>query len=231
MSFFKKIKEIFSPEEEMNQDLRNVFDKMSKATMPGGEKQHQELASSVSLISNGKLSMDQSFQLVSRNTARIFLKRSRGAGNEEIMNISKMILIDFPILTEQEAKEIVNMLLQIQLKEKKARDSVLDEEISIKSNNKILSSNEISGSDGRFGLDVTNPIPVKGITGIDNYFEYLSSTCGRTFKWDRQGSTSAENIDGMIDIYILTDVNGVKLPRLYICMYCDATSSKIPEGF
>ena len=111
MSFFKKIKELFSPEEEMNQDVRNALDKMHKAMMPGGEKQHQELASSVSLISNGKLSMDQSFNLVSRNTARILLKRSKGAENQEIMNISKMILIDFPNLTEQEAKEILKILL------------------------------------------------------------------------------------------------------------------------
>ena len=106
MSIFKKIKEFISPQEKMNQDVIDVLDKFKKAAFPGGEKQLQGLASSVSLISNGKLSSEQISRLVSRNTARIALKRSRDAGNEEIMNIHKMILVDYPNLTEQEAKEI-----------------------------------------------------------------------------------------------------------------------------
>lgn len=128
---------------------------------------------------------------------------------------------------EKEEDEVLKILERVR-ERKKVRDQVLDEVVSTSHNN-LVSNGEISTATGRFGLDNTNPIPVKGVSGIDNYFHILSLR--KKIKWNRLGSTSTPNINGNIDIYTLTGEDGSELGRLHVCMYCEETTSKIPEGF
>ena len=123
---------------------------------------------------------------------------------------------------EDEVSKIFNKVIE--------RKKTLDDLISSKSIS-MSGGDQIPGAHGRFGLDVTNPIPVEGFTGLDNYLLHLSNSCGKKISWNRLGSTSSDNIDGMIDIYIPVDSSGKEYPRLYICMYCENTSEKIPAGF
>ena len=95
----------------------------------------------------------------------------------------------------------------------------------------ISGLDEIPGATGRFGLDVTNPIPVRAFSGLEEYFSHLSSISNKAFSYDRLGSISADNIPKMIDIYKIIDKTGKKYPDLYICWYVDSTSKKVPEGF
>ena len=95
----------------------------------------------------------------------------------------------------------------------------------------ISGSDEIPGATGRFGIDVTNPIPVRAVSGLEEYFSNLSRICNRVFSYDRLGSTSTNNIPKMIDIYeVEAQTYKKKYPNLYICWYVDRTSKKIPEG-
>ena len=95
----------------------------------------------------------------------------------------------------------------------------------------ISGLDEIPGASGRFGLDITNPIPVKASSGLEEYFSHLSRISNKAFSYDRLGSTSADNIPKMIDIYEVRDQSGTRYSNLYICWYVDGTSKKIPEGF
>ena len=95
----------------------------------------------------------------------------------------------------------------------------------------ISGLDEIPGATGRFGYDITNPIPVRAVSGLEEYFSHLSRTSNKAFSYERLGSTSTNNIPKMIDIYEVRDQTGTKYPNLYICWYVDSTSKKIPEGF
>jgi hypothetical protein len=141
-----------------------------------------------------------------------------------------MGLFDFFKSKNSSEEDEVSKILNNVIERRKIRDKALDEVISSKSIS-TSAGDQIPGSLGRFGLDVTNPIPVKGFTGLDSYLLHLSNSCGKKISWSRLGSTSSDNIDGMIDIYIPVDDTGKEYPTLYICMYCDSTSEKIPEGF
>ena len=140
-----------------------------------------------------------------------------------------MGIFDFFKSDEEKEQDEVTKILKKMTERKKARYEAADELISATSSDDLVSNGQISTGVGRFGLDVTNPIPIKGFSGLDHYFEKLCLQ--KKISWNRLGSTSAENINGMIDIYNLTSADGKSLGRLYVCMYCNETSSRIPEGF
>lgn len=129
---------------------------------------------------------------------------------------------------EKEQDELTRTMRRI-AERKKARTEAADELVSATGSNDLVINGQISTATGRFGLDATNPIPVKGFSGLDYYFEKLCLQ--KKISWERLGSTSAYNINGMIDIYVLSSQDGSNLGRLYVCMYCDETSTKKPEGF
>ena len=131
---------------------------------------------------------------------------------------------------EKEQDEAIKILKRI-AERKKARNEAGDELISSAFHDNLVTNGQISTGVGRFGLDVTNPIPVRGFSGLDDYFDKLNIKKKITWESSRLGSTSAQNINGNIDIYNLTAADGSSLKELYVCMYCNETSFKIPEGF
>lgn len=140
-----------------------------------------------------------------------------------------MGIFDFLKSDEEKEHDEATKILKKIAERKKTRTEAADEAISSKGNNNHVINGQISTGIGRFGLDKTNPIPVKGFTGLDYYFEKL---CGpKRFSWDRRGSTSVENINGYIDIYSLCNINGEDIGTLYVCLYCDETSTRIPDVF
>jgi len=140
-----------------------------------------------------------------------------------------MGIFDFFKSEEEKEQDEATKILRRIAERKKARTEAADELVSATGSDDLVSNGQISTGIGRFGLDVTNPIPVKGFSGLDHYFEKLCLQ--KRISWERRGSTSAENINGMIDIYVLSAQDGSDLGRLYVCMYCDETSMRKPEGF
>ena len=84
---------------------------------------------------------------------------------------------------------------------------------------------------GEFGLEITNPIPVRGIPESKYYLNRLRLPNGDKITWVRCGSCRSENIDAIIDSYKIMDTSGNAICSLYICPYNKKTSSKRPKGF
>ena len=85
---------------------------------------------------------------------------------------------------------------------------------------------QVSGASGRFGHDVTNPIPVNGPSGE---FVYLSR-----LRLRRTGSMvffHKVGRIGRIDVFELTNVSGQFADRLYVDMYHPRCSRLYPEGY
>jgi len=113
---------------------------------------------------------------------------------------------------------------------------------------------------GKFGLELSNPIPIYGIDNIPAYmdklrYEYISiSGSGsitynhvnfiRTSEADNSeigsmkpsedpsaSSAHSPNIKGHIDVYNLYTIGDKKLTKIYVNTYSLKTSNKVPEGF
>lgn len=101
----------------------------------------------------------------------------------------------------------------------------------IESNPQACKTDEIPQGIGRFGLDITNPIPVHGISDNVAYLSRLRLENGEKIAWQRGGCLMVKNITSMIDCYEITDLNGNSIAALYLCSYHSKTSNKAPLGF
>ena len=84
---------------------------------------------------------------------------------------------------------------------------------------------------GRFGFDLTNPIPAKGIVAGYAYLDRLLTLDGAKVHYDRIGSFGADVSEHPIDGYKVTAPTGAGEVTIYISPYNKKTSNLAPEGF
>lgn len=90
--------------------------------------------------------------------------------------------------------------------------------------------NEIPGSIGEFGLEITNPIPIHTHFELEDYLYNLITINGEHISFNRIGSGTAPNIKNPIDVYEIF-INNNFYKKLYLCPYHKKTSKKVPKGF
>jgi hypothetical protein len=90
---------------------------------------------------------------------------------------------------------------------------------------------ELTCGIGKFGFDVTNPIPTKSVADGYAYLNFLLFSDGSPAKYKRIGSRSADNISRPIDAYQIYNVDGAEICVLFISAYQAKSSRKSPEGF
>lgn len=126
---------------------------------------------------------------------------------------------DIDNLTPEEA---IKIFFDIQSKE-----TIKDIEANIK--NQPNHENDLD-----FGLVPEKPIYTLGTKLVDGEREFLSAlrtSNGEKIKWERQGSTSVDGVNGMIDIYDIYLLSGQLYKTIYINMYGAKRSTKAPDGF
>ena len=101
----------------------------------------------------------------------------------------------------------------------------------IKKNPQVTDANEIPGTTGGFGREVTNPVPTFGVPGIYLYLYHLQLPDGQNTKWQRTHAVTAPNIATMIDEYQVYDQENNFICNLYLNPYHNTVSEKAPEGF
>ena len=85
--------------------------------------------------------------------------------------------------------------------------------------------------DEEYGLVPNKPIYTTGVGGSEKYLRSLMTSDGKAIIWDRRGSMSVNGINGMIDIYDISFVDGRRYKTIYINMYGTSISQKAPNGF
>ena len=93
---------------------------------------------------------------------------------------------------------------------------------------------ELPDGEGEFGLDIDNPVPVKGIPESREYLQQIileEQEINLSTNWIRRGSGKTKTRNLPVDIYILMDQNDRQLKRVYVWPYNKVTSKKIPKGF
>jgi hypothetical protein len=111
-------------------------------------------------------------------------------------------------------KEIADMFLQ-----------------EIRSNPQASKTDTISEGIGKFGLEITNPIPVYGIPSNEFYLGNLMFSNGGRITYRRIGSSEVSNIEKSIDKYEIFNFQGETVCYLYLSPYHWKTSHKVPDGF
>ena len=101
----------------------------------------------------------------------------------------------------------------------------------IKINPQSCNLDEIPQGTGKFGLELTNPIPINGIPSNEEYLKKLILNNGSKIRWRREGSLRISNISMPIDKYEIFDLEGNTVCFLFLSPYHLKTSEKIPEGF
>lgn len=89
-------------------------------------------------------------------------------------------------------------------------------------------------ADADFGLVPEKPIftlALRSVEGEREYLNHLYTENGIKVKWERQGSTCADGINGMIDIYNTYLPSGEFYKTIYINMYGAKKSETAPAGF
>lgn len=140
---------------------------------------------------------------------------------------------------------IVKLCVNAFVKEKKPR-SVMDELMDIPKFREMKglydamhALNEAEGGTdqdvipegiGEFGYDVTNPIPVNTIFGNKAYLGRLRTLDGVKVRYERKGSTGANNIENPIDIYDIFKGDEF-ITTLFISPYHKKNSDLAPKGF
>ncbi len=139
--------------------------------------------------------------------------------SEEHTETSEMELPDLENATPEEALEAIIKL---------------QAEQTIKNMEKNSQSQPNYEGDADFGLVPEKPIYTLALKSVDGEREYLNrlyTENGVKVKWERQGSTSAESVSGMIDIYNTYLPTGEFYKTIYINMYGAKASQGVPKGF
>ena len=102
---------------------------------------------------------------------------------------------------------------------------------AMEANGKTQQNNE---GDADFGLVPGKPIftlALNLVEGEEEYLDRLYTLNGEKIKYNRCGSTSADGINGLIDIYDTYLPSGQPYKTIYINMYGAKCSSRAPAGF
>ena len=91
-------------------------------------------------------------------------------------------------------------------------------------------TDEMPNGIGEFGLEPTNPIPVNTVQGSILYLGGLRAPDGTRVNNKRLGPLKVENIQKVIDAYLITHQNGDELAIIYISPYQAKNSKKAPKG-
>lgn len=91
-------------------------------------------------------------------------------------------------------------------------------------------TDEIPGVEGRFGWDVSNPIPTHTTFGSTSYLVRLRAQSGEEIRYERIGSFDSPASEMPVDGYELTDAHGNELGVIYLSPYHKRNSQKAPDG-
>ena len=96
--------------------------------------------------------------------------------------------------------------------------------------NRGCDTDQIPEGIGRFGLELSNPVPVHGYPECDRYLGRLRHR-GEPVTWFRVGSFRTENLSMPVDAYEIYDASSRPIGRIHISPYHRRTSCLAPEGF
>ncbi len=208
-----------------------------KETFPNGQKDIDERTNALLRILNYKVDTKTAKTIVMKSSSICYTSNLRGAFDIERLR-SHLAGYALQYFDEKSLQDFYILLVDTVLKPKEIDwVSMMPKEFAqivlqqIKSNPQATVTDEIYGTVGEFGLELSNPVPVYGVASSRVYLGRLRTLDGMPIKWERLFSTKHESINLPIDVYNIFDSKGNEIANIYISPYHLRTSLKAPKGF
>ncbi len=228
---------IFDKFQQPKSEFDKSFEDWAKNLFPGGRGELLFRADVAVRLSNGKLTIEDAARLCGMLKTRFHLASDVFDGRSNLgpnaaklveqvkndtqhkLNTTEAAAITFYLIFDQVDNGVETYaLLQNRLQAVYGSDSI------------GCDTDEIPGGLGEFGLDSTNPIPVRGIASSAIYLNCLRTTNGHKVEHQRMGSVTVPNIFGFVDEYEITQTDRI-LCRMYLSPHNRRISQRPPRGF
>jgi len=227
--FWKKNKPK-SPEEE-------ELEALQQAIFPGGAKEKLFRAVKVSELCNGKLLQQEALHIYTKAKVRFKIASWKFDG-ETHKGIDAERMIQGTIADSGKKLSYLESVAVNAYDVFDKTDPVLNSHKSLKeflesgfgSDTQGYDCNEIPFAVGEFGLEVTNPIPIRGIGGIQIYLQKLRRENGEKVVCKRIRAITEPNQNPVDEYDVFSEAGGF-LTKLYISPYHQRISKKAPRGF
>jgi len=214
-----------------------VFDQIQDRLFPGGDAERLFKAKKVVEISNGKLDLPHAIRVYTTAKARIWIACT-GFDGESKVGIKAEVMLERTKNDSQNKLSTIEAASVIYYSIYDKVDLEIDSSLKVKKwadmmfgvDDRGTDSDEIFQALGEFGLDATNPVPVRGILSNPIYLGRLRTNDGRKIEYKRAGSLEVPTIDGNVDEYNIIQ-DGRLTCKLYICPYHRKISARPPAGF
>jgi hypothetical protein len=217
--------------------LDEFIDEEMSRNFPGGEPEREFKSRAIVTLSNGKLDPREALIIYGSVKRRIrFLYQNFDGETCLGPDINKIIdevkTSSKDRLSTIEAGRILSYII---LEKLPTSDADVEQLFQWKkglfgSNGVGTDSDVIELGIGEFGLDPTNPIPVRGIASSDIYLRRLRTLEGYGITFDRKESFEVAGMDGRVDPYEIYH-DGSLICTLYIHPYNQRISKRAPKGF
>ena len=213
------------------------FDALREAIFPGGSKEKLFRAQMVSQLCNGKLLQQQALHIYTKAKVRFKLACWKFDGETHRGRTADELIQSTIDDSERKLSFLESVAVNAYVVFDKV-DPVFNSYDSLKKYLAASFGSDTQGYDcdiipfaiGEYGLEWTNPIPVRGIGGIQVYLRNLRKENGQKVMCKRVRAISEPNHDP-VDEYDVFSEEGAFLAKLYICPYHQRISRKAPRGF
>lgn len=224
----------FTQKNAPSKEVQQVFQKMHEQMFPGGQAQINKCEKVAMSLSGGRVNSGDLIKAYV-GTKSLFFQTQDAAHCADYFNRRTNRQ-----LSGEQIKNIIFWLIVESLHPQVEPMTANDIDISIREQtlsahgfgNLGYDSDIIPSGKGDFGLDLSNPVPVRGIRGSNQYLASLRTIMGHRIRWNRIGSFQSSNIELQIDCYHVFDsVTNEKFGEIYISPYHKRDSQKPPRGF
>jgi len=215
-----------------------AIDTLSHKIFPGGEPERMTRAVAVSEICAHKLDFKEAAYVYSKIKGHFELAVTLfdGAGKK---GITAEYLIQVAIKDSQGKLDYLDAVAVVSYVLFGRSESVLNSLEQLKTYLASLFGSDEQGYDadvlpfgiGDFGLEPTNPVPVRGIGGSRIYLNNLRLADGQPVAAKRIRSLKVVDANTLVDEYEVFDAQQRVLCKLYVCPYHQRVSRKAPKGF
>jgi len=227
MSVVKKIYTSMSPE-----GRRKIY--------YGNYKQAYAILNKINVIlkREGKYDLEESFNICNELFVQVWIRKHGGFSPEfsETNYIKEMLGKKFNFINNATLMEMIDECVRI-IYEKEPEISEIDVIVNFRKTmhlenaekNKDIELQHIN--DPNYGLVPNMPVFVNGF-GNDHFFlSSLMTNSGEQITYKRLGSMGVDGINGPVDIYDISKIDGTKYGQIFVCNYGRTKPTKAPKGY
>jgi len=231
-----------------NKDEFSVVKKMYEGMNPDGRdklyygdyKQAYKILNNVNRIlqKTENYKLEDSFNICNQVYIQVWIRKHGGLSPEysETHYIKEVLSQRFGFINKAILLEMIDMCVHVIYEnepEIKQRDAIIEyrkiAHLENAERNKNIELQHINDHD--YGLTPNKPIFVNGFGNDRAYLNNLLTESEEQIVYKRLGSSEVNGINGPVDIYVISVIDGTEYGTLFICNYGNTFPTTTPKGY